>query len=537
MFAVSFAAEAASFTRAPHLDSVTPTSAIVAFNLGSSCPATVRYGTSGQTNQSASSSGSATAHGVSLTGLQPGTVYTYSVEACGAAVGSPYSFKTATPPSTQSVHFAAFGDFGTGSSGEAALSKAVEAANPELVVTLGDNAYESGTAQEVQDHIFAPFASWLPKIPFYPALGNHEYVTNYAQPSLDAFYLPTNNPKQSERYYSFDWGFVHFAVLDSSCAVGYDTGGKCTQAEQTAWLKTDLAASTAPWKIVAFHHPPWSTGASHGSELNMRHAFAPIMEQYGVDLVLTGHDHDYERSQPMIGDGIAPAGQKGIVYLVVGTGSAGSAGFSGSQPSWSVYRNASVVGYFDAQVQGGTLTGRMVDTSGKTIDTFTLNKTVAAPAADPKLTVTAERAVGLAPLDVGFVAQVDNLSNPTVSWNFGDGGTATGLTPRHTFTRTGNFDVTATATSGSTTLTSKLTITAQDASGQPAPPVSPPPTSSGTGGGSATPSTSTSPLGLRQRRRDRGDALPARGAGLRPPAAVLARGGVVPGEQKESAST
>ncbi len=157
----------------------------------------------------------------------------------------------------------------------------------ELLLALGDNAYESGTEQEFQDRMFTPMAALLRQVPLFPSLGNHEYVTNQGQPYLDNFYLPANNPAGTERYYSFDWGPVHFVALDSNCAIGLASPDRCTLAAQKSWVAQDLAATRQPWKVVFFHHPPWSSG-EHGSQLTMRREFGPLFEQYGVDLVLTG---------------------------------------------------------------------------------------------------------------------------------------------------------------------------------------------------------------------------------------------------------
>ena len=175
-------------------------------------------------------------------------------------------------------------------------------------------------------------------MPLFASPGNHEYVTNQAQPYLDNIYLPANNPADTERYYSFDWGPVHFVALDSNCAMGLASRGSLHAAAQKSWAAADLAATKQPWKVVFFHHPPWSSG-EHGSQLTMRRDFGPLFEQYGVDIVLTGHDHDYERSKAMVGDGVAPSGTRGVVYWVVGSGGASLRSFPIAQPSWTAYRN------------------------------------------------------------------------------------------------------------------------------------------------------------------------------------------------------
>ncbi|WNG44068.1 serine/threonine protein phosphatase [Archangium minus] len=367
--------------RLPYLQSVGTTSALVAFRTSVSCTPFVRYGEGSDISRTATATAAGWQHAVKLSGLLPGKTYSYVIEACGSVTGV-RRFQTATGPETTRVHFTAMGDFGTGGSLQSQVLKLLGQPSRagEFLLTLGDNAYSSGTDAEFQSNMFKPMAALLREVPLFPSPGNHEYVTNKGQPYLDNFYLPANNPSKSERYYSFDWGPVHFVSLDSNCPFGY-TLSDCSLSLEKTWLAQDLAATTRPWKIVFFHHPIWSSG-EHGSSTAMRREFAPLFEQYGVDLVLTGHDHNYERSKPMKGDAVAASGTRGIPYLVVGSGGATLRTFPGSQPSWTAYRNNTHVGYLDVAVDGGTLTTKFIDSGGTVRDTLTLTKTV--PAAVPQ---------------------------------------------------------------------------------------------------------------------------------------------------------
>jgi hypothetical protein len=364
--------------RQPYLQSVSQTSAIVAFRTDVSCTPFVRYGQGTDLSKTATASAAGWRHAVKLTGLTPGRTHSYVVEACGSVTGV-RQFRAAQPPTTLSLRFTAVGDFGTGGLREQqVVDRLAQPGNAgELLLTLGDNAYSSGTEQEFQDRMFTPMAALLRKVPLFPSLGNHEYVTNQGQPYLDNFYLPANNPAGSERYYSFDWGPVHFVALDSNCAVGLASSDRCTLAAQKSWVAQDLAASQRPWKVAFFHHPPWSSG-DHGSQLTMRREFGPLFEQYGVDLVLTGHDHNYERSKPMKGDAVAPSGTRGIPYVVVGSGGANLRPFQDSQPGWTAYRNNTDAGYLEVAVSGGTLSARFLTPNGEVKDSFTLTKTLPA---------------------------------------------------------------------------------------------------------------------------------------------------------------
>ncbi|HEX8822473.1 MAG TPA: metallophosphoesterase [Archangium sp.] len=364
-------ASAAGLTRQPYLQKVGPETATVAFRLDSSCVPTVSYGTQGSTDQLAPSADSGRIHAIRLDGLQPGTEYTYLVDACGART-TPQRFTTAPVPGTRRVHFTTVGDFGMNNNDQKDVANAMLGRKPELFLALGDNAYSSGTEEELQNNLFVPMAPLLAQVPFFATPGNHEYVTNQAQPYFDNLYLPTS-PSGGERYYSFDWGHVHFVALDSNCAIGLASADRCTMAAQKKWVEEDLAASTAAWKIVFFHHPPWSSG-DHGSQLKMRREFAPLFEKYGVDLVLTGHDHHYERSYPMKGDAMAASGSRGIPYLVVGSGGASLRPFVNGRPSWTAVRNDVDHGYLDVTVEDGTLTAQALTPSGKVMDSFSLTK-------------------------------------------------------------------------------------------------------------------------------------------------------------------
>ncbi len=142
---------------------------------------------------------------------------------------------------------------------------------------------------------------------FFPAAGNHDYddgggineFLNYF--SLPGSDVPAASSTGSELYYDFMWGPAHFFVIDSEAFQNSPT----SQTAQTAWLQSQLLASTSPWQIVVMHHPPYSSGGDHGSFSTLQLDYA----QWGADLVLAGHDHDYERLQ-----------RDGITYVVSGLG-------------------------------------------------------------------------------------------------------------------------------------------------------------------------------------------------------------------------
>ncbi len=191
------------------------------------------------------------------------------------------------------ITFAIIGDFGKAGRKLEKVTELIKSWNPEFIVTVGDNNYNLGEAETIDKNIGQYFHSYIYPYTgsygpgaetnnFYPVLGNHDWKTTNAQPYLDYFTLPGN-----ERYYDFVSGPIHFFALDSDEA---EPDGRSSDSVQADWLRQKLAASTMPWKIVFFHHPPYSSG-EHGPEQDMQWPFC----QWGATTVITGHDHTYER--------------------------------------------------------------------------------------------------------------------------------------------------------------------------------------------------------------------------------------------------
>lgn len=191
------------------------------------------------------------------------------------------------------VRFAVIGDYGTAGPGLEAVAAIIEDWEVDFIITTGDNNYPIGSPQTIDENIGQYFHSYISpyngdygpgadRNRFFPTLGNHDWLWQSAQPYLDYFELPGN-----ERYYDFQWEFIHFFALDSDTAEPDGIGQNSIQAE---WLQTSLANATTPWQIVYFHHSPYSSGYN-GPVTYMRWPF----QSWGADLVLSGHDHHYER--------------------------------------------------------------------------------------------------------------------------------------------------------------------------------------------------------------------------------------------------
>lgn len=196
---------------------------------------------------------------------------------------------------TCAIRFGVIGDYGSAGSAERDVASLVKSWNPDLILTVGDNNYENGAASTIDQNIGQYYSDFI--FPyrgaygqgaaginrFYPTLGNHDWAAPGARPYLDYFSLPGN-----QRYYDFTWGPVHFFALDSDPS---EPDGVTSNSIQANWLRARLAAAPEPWKVVYFHHSPYSSGLEHGSTEYMRWPF----QAWGATAVLSGHDHDYER--------------------------------------------------------------------------------------------------------------------------------------------------------------------------------------------------------------------------------------------------
>ena len=268
-----------------------------------------------------------TCHTVRLTNLQPGTRYYYRLETNGVAILGTHYFRTFRAPTDASeLFFTVIGDWGDSTVPQANVANNQDLADPPLLMTVGDNAYFTGTQANWDENAFIPEYrnKILRRAVFMPTLGNHDLYDAGADNWADSVQirmhaLPRNGPSgHAEHYFSFDHGDVHFVVLDSNDASLNTT--------QTNWLALDLANTTRKWKLVFLHHTPYSCAnglASFASDMDVRNTWGPLFEQYGVDVVFAGHDHLYERSglvdDYLVGGALGQDG-KGTRYITTGGG-------------------------------------------------------------------------------------------------------------------------------------------------------------------------------------------------------------------------
>ena len=219
----------------------------------------------------------------------------------GAVVAAAMSVVSAQditlPNAKDSVKFAVIGDSGTGSSSQYKIAERMIAAHTkfpfELVLMLGDNLYGGSGPKDFSKKFESPYKPLLDSgTKFYASLGNHDNPN-------ERYYKGFN--MNGERYYTFKpkaKGNVRFFALDSNYM----------DKPQVQWLEKELAASGSDWKICFFHHPIYSSGGAHGSDVQLRAQLEPLFLKYGVDAVFAGHEHFYERIKP----------QKGIYYFTSG---------------------------------------------------------------------------------------------------------------------------------------------------------------------------------------------------------------------------
>jgi predicted MPP superfamily phosphohydrolase len=277
-----------------------------------------------------------------LTDLEPATSYCYAI----GGISKPAGFRTAPEAGTGAkISFAAFGDSGSGRPDQRALFEQLQTVPLDFIVHTGDLAYDAGTPDEIEHNVFDVYAPLLRSFALYPIVGNHDYATDRATPFLQAFVLPENgSAAQAERWYSFDWADVHFVGLDTE-QIGE---------EQAAWLDADLQSNQLPWTIVFAHRPPYSSG-QHGGEPAFRDHFVPVLERYRVPLVLSGHDHDYERTNVL----------NGVTYVVTGGGGRGTRNVGHS--SFTAF-SQEVIHFVFIEVQGPRLVLHAIDATGREFD-------------------------------------------------------------------------------------------------------------------------------------------------------------------------
>jgi len=360
-----------------------------------------------------------------LRNLTPGAKAPYRVKRDGAVV-----FEAEAQARRPGAHrMVVFGDAADGSATQLAIAKAVVVAQPDGVLIVGDLVYGMGRASEYRQRFFPVYNSdavpLMRQVPFLGVPGNHD-VPFRKSPDAAAYFaywsLPLNGPalKAGEpnaapvvagvhdavvaasgpafprmASYSFTYGKVHWTVLDSNPYVDWESPAL------KAWLEADLrAAQGATWRVVALHHPLFQSSRSHMDDQWMR-PISPILEKHGVDLVLAGHVHNYQRTAPIrfkpakvgprgkavegafsvddVFDGKTATRAGGIIHIVTGAGGAGlyEPWQTDVRTSWQPWTRAFVSdkhSFTVLDVDGRTLKLRQLDAEGRELDAITMTK-------------------------------------------------------------------------------------------------------------------------------------------------------------------
>jgi 3',5'-cyclic AMP phosphodiesterase CpdA len=254
------------------------------------------------------------------------------------------------PNQPDSVHFAVIGDNGTGQRPEYEVAERLTALRQkfpfDFIIMMGDNLYGGESPKDFAKKFERPYKKLLDAgVKFYASLGNHD------DPDSQRKYGSFN--MRGDRYYTLKMKDVRFLSLDSNYM----------DPKQLEWLENELRTSNSPWKIAYFHHPLYSSGATHGPSVDLRRVIEPLFIRYGVNVVFSGHEHFYERLKP----------QNGIHYFI--SGSAGQLRRGDIRPS-----NVNAVG-FDKdnsfmliEIAGDKLYFQTISRTGESVDSGVIEK-------------------------------------------------------------------------------------------------------------------------------------------------------------------
>lgn len=304
-------------------------------------------------------------HQADLSDLIPGENYRYRVLLDGELLKDGLQFRTAA---AGPFDFLVIGDSGTGSAEQTAIAQQMSSEKGiAFVLHTGDISQDDGALDRLEAHYFAVYGPLMSRLAFFPCLGNHDYGHDLARPYLLVHVLPTDGvvSEDAERYYSFDWGDAHFVSLDTNLLVH-----PAIAARMLGWLERDLQRTQRFWRVAFFHHPPYPSGHHRQDPISqkVRELVMPVLESHGVQLTLSGHEHNYQRSRPMLG-GAPVESDRGVVSIITGGGGAALHPV-GDIPELAVGEPAHH--YLRIQVEGMRMTITAIALGGRVIDRATL---------------------------------------------------------------------------------------------------------------------------------------------------------------------
>jgi hypothetical protein len=243
--------------------------------------------------------------------------------------------------------FAVVGDYGNPTISQRKVAENIARSGAKLILTTGDNDQANGTEADFQrnwDSVYGPLSK---QIPMFPSVGNHDGIS----PEGLHPYRRRFPHLGGARYYSHVQGPIHFIALDTNQPIGPGS-------DQVRWLEQELASSRSQHRVVYMHHPMFTQLKANQNQ--SYEELGPMLRRHGVKLVLTGHEHYYERSNV-----------DGLTHVVVGNGGSTVMPFPFPQAPWSAFRDARY-GHLEIEVQSNRLVGRMIDRNGTVADSFSV---------------------------------------------------------------------------------------------------------------------------------------------------------------------
>jgi len=356
--------------RYPTVQRPSQTTATIAWRRANASTGTLYFGTTpGLWSDSVSTGTLDQKHFFDLVALQANTTYYYQVKSIApndTFVSAIEQFETAPLALETKVSFLAYGDCGYNNGVQTQIAGLMEQENTDFALVTGD--VDQGVGDNYDDVFFGVYKDLLKRECHFTCIGNHDTYADNAATYLDAFYLFSNNPANTERYYSFEWGDAKFVCLDAN--IDYTTGSA-----QFNWMIDEFRCNDKKWLFIFFHQPPWTNAWSadyylpfspyflYQGDEDMRTDLVPEFEKYKVDFVVNGHSHCYQRGE-----------MNGVQYLI--TGGAGSSSLDANKndnaPNLSVeiYENH----YVRFDINGDTAKYVMINRSGQRRDSVVVVK-------------------------------------------------------------------------------------------------------------------------------------------------------------------
>ena len=346
--------------KGPYLQNVTQNSITIMWETNETTPSLIEYGSN---PEQITSSNNVKIHEVTIAGLAPSTPYNYrvSIDGYNASWTNWLTFLT-SPDDNQLFRIAVYGDTRTFPSDHSQVVRAIMYNNPEIVFHVGDLVENGRCLDEWGVQFFSPAAPLMGNITLFPVLGNHEYSMSgkcKTDPKMwyyDYFSLPGN-----EQWYALTYGNVRFIILDTNDDFSHGSA-------QYKWLVNELESSEyndSKWQFVFFHHPPYTSSGHVGNEY-VQNYLVTLFEQFDVDIVFSGHNHNYERSY-----------KNGIYYILTGGGGADLTDYHINSLVYNPYSQVRVKNYhhvtLDITQQHVLLNAWLND--GRVIDTFRIDNT------------------------------------------------------------------------------------------------------------------------------------------------------------------